>query len=132
MVTRFSFVRPLNKVRDRQSIDAAVVEASRREELRRIVVAYRHLREEHRRAGPEGHTRRRLETQLDAHTDRFERVLEDPAMDEAARRGWRDHLYRGAPEPGEGPVPAVPRVRPRRPRRPLRWRRQGRAPLWRR
>lgn len=105
---------------------------SRREELRRIVVAYRHLRGEHRRAGIEGHTRRRLELQLEGLVDRFERMLDDDALGEAARREWREHLYRGGPEPGEEPLPAAPAARTQRQRWRVRRRRHGRAPLWRR
>jgi hypothetical protein len=53
------------------------------------------------------HTRRHLEVRLEELAARFERLLEDPALAETARRDWREHLYHGAPEPGEPRVPSA-------------------------
>jgi hypothetical protein len=105
---------------------------SLRGELESIAHAYRRAREEHRRAGPEGHTRRHLEVRLEELVARFEHLLKDSALDETARHDWREHLFHGSPEPDEPRVPAVEAGRSRRPRWAPRWRRQGRAPLWRR
>lgn len=77
-----------------------------RDELEAIVRRVRHLREEHRRAHPEGGHRRKLQhSLLEAERD-FERLLEEWVTDESARAGWRAHLY------GDGPEPAEPRPKP--------------------
>ncbi|MGZ4316631.1 MAG: hypothetical protein ACXVRS_12480 [Gaiellaceae bacterium] len=123
---------PARFAASRKEAPAATADSSLREELESITHSYRRVREEHRRAGPEGHTRRHLEVRLKELAARFEHLLEDPALAETARHDWREYLYHGAPEPHEPRAPAATPGHSRRPRWPLRWRSQGRAPLWRR
>ena len=90
---------------------------------------YQKVHEQHRRAGREGHLRRRLETRLGELSTQFERLLAAAALDDGVREQWRRHLYHGsgAPEmPASAPVSA-----PRR-HRPPRNRSRGSGPLWQR
>ena len=78
-----------------------------RRELERLVVNYRHLLEEHRRAHPRSHTRHRLERELVAVSSRFERLLTHTAIDEETRTQWRASLHHASPPPS-GPEPGAP------------------------
>jgi hypothetical protein len=75
-----------------------------REELDALARNYHHLREEHRRARPEGSTRRRLEDRLLDVRERFERILEEWVPDEALREEWRRYLDHEQPEPSGPPA----------------------------
>lgn len=77
-----------------------------REELELLVAEYRHLRSEHRRAGPEGSARRHLRARLAELERAFERLLEEWVPAEAARQGWLAHLHHDAPAPDE-PAPSL-------------------------
>lgn len=84
-----------------------IASAVSREELEELVGAYRHIRDEHGRARPEGHTRRRLEQKLERIHERFEHLLA-AVPDEESRRAWREHLHHAAREPAEPKaVPAL-------------------------
>ncbi len=79
-----------------------------RAELEQIVAEYRHLHEEHRRAGGEGSVRRHLGSRLTDLEHRFERLLEEWVEDERLREAWRRFLYEGGPAPDEpGPQEAA-------------------------
>ena len=90
---------------------------------------YRHIHEEHRRAGPEGHTRRQLDARLEELASQFERLLNEARLGEPDRERWRQHLYHGAPEPE---TPAREDASPPAARRPPRNRGRGSAPFWQR
>lgn len=72
-----------------------------RDELESIVREYRHLREEHRRAGAESRVRRRMESRLHELELRFEKLLDEWAPDEELQVAWRAHLHQDAPEPAQ-------------------------------
>ena len=72
-----------------------------RDELEVIVGEFRHLREEHRRAGVESSVRRRMEPRLHELELRFERLLHEWAPDEELQAAWRAHLHGDAPEPAQ-------------------------------
>ncbi len=76
-------------------------------ELQHVVREYRRLHEAHRRASPDGKTRRGLEIRLEQLRVRFERLLEEAAVSETERRRWRDELQHAA-----AATPAIPDVRP--------------------
>jgi hypothetical protein len=97
--------------------------------LAAVVASYRHLHEEHRRAGPGGHTRRHLEAQLEELSANFVRLLDDAALDDALREQWRRHLYHGTAEPD---LPAAESASPPSVHRPPRNRSRGSAPFWQR
>ncbi len=78
-------------------------------ELESLTAEYRHVLEEHRRTGPQSRGRRRLEHELDALSDRFERLLAHTPVDEETRALWRAHLHHGTPAPSE-PEPGAPLV----------------------
>ena len=79
-----------------------------RAELEQIVTEYRHLHEEHRRAGGEGTVRRHLGSRLTDLEHRFERLLEEWVEDERLREAWRRCLYERGPAPDEpGPQQAA-------------------------
>ena len=80
-----------------------------RGELESLTAEYRHTLEEHRRARAQSRSRRRFERELDALSDRFERLLAHLPGDEELRARWRAHLYHGAPAPSE-PEPRTPLV----------------------
>jgi ribosome-associated translation inhibitor RaiA len=80
-----------------------------REELESLVARYRHLLEEHRRAGVRSRSRRRFEHELDSLSNRFERLLAHTPADEEILAGWRAHLHHAAPAPPE-PAPSAPLV----------------------
>jgi ribosome-associated translation inhibitor RaiA len=80
-----------------------------RGELESLTTEYRHLREEHRRARAQGRSRRHLEHELDALSDRFERLLAHTPDDQETRARWRAHLHHGTPAPPE-PEPGPPLV----------------------
>ncbi len=67
--------------------------------LEEIVREYHHLQEEHRRAGPEGTARRRLETRLEELEQRFEHRLLEELGSEDERVAWRARLHHGAGAP---------------------------------
>lgn len=72
--------------------------------LEDIIAEYRHVREEHRRAGREGRVRRHLGDRLERLERRFDSLLEEWVADEAARDEWRRRLH------AESPVtPTTPR-----------------------
>jgi hypothetical protein len=102
-----------------------------REELEETARSYRRLHEEHRHSHPQGHTRRRLELRLHDLADHLERLLDSASVDEATRRGWREHLLHGAPAP-ERPEAPPPKHRWPPLRLHPRPRSLERAPLWRR
>lgn len=77
-----------------------IASAVTREELEELVRSYRHLRDEHRRARAEGHTRRRLEQELERVHERFEHLLA-AVPDDKCKRAWREHLHHDAQEPAE-------------------------------
>jgi ribosome-associated translation inhibitor RaiA len=62
---------------------------------------YRDVLQQHRRAGPDSSSARRLEHELEAISDRFERLIAHAAIEEEARAAWRKHLRHGAPAPSE-------------------------------
>ena len=80
-----------------------------RGELESLTAEYRHVLEEHRRTGPQSRGRRRLEHELDALSDRFERLLAHTSLDKETRALWRAHLHHAMPAPSE-PEPAPPLV----------------------
>jgi hypothetical protein len=75
-----------------------------REELDALARNYHHLREEHRRTRPEGHTRRRLEERMLDGRGRFERILDEWVPNEGLREEWRRYLDEGQPEPSGPPA----------------------------
>jgi hypothetical protein len=77
-----------------------------RDELEAIVAEHRHVLEEHRRAHVESRVRRHMETRLHRLEARFDQLLDEWALSEELRRGWRAHLHEGAPAP---PQPALAR-----------------------
>lgn len=81
-----------------------------REELEAIAEEFRHVREEHERAGAEGTVRRRHESTLADLDERFETLLARWVHGESLRAAWRRHLHHGeaAPaEPGPGAAPPL-------------------------
>lgn len=78
-----------------------------RERLELLVVEYRHIREEHRRARRGGRTRRRLGARLRDLELRFEHVLSGAPVGNGARHRWWEHLRRGTPAPA-APAPEAP------------------------
>lgn len=80
-----------------------------RDELDELARRYHHLQNEHKRARPEGGTRRRLEEQLLEAREKFDRVLRDWVNDEDLRREWVEYLHHDRPEPS-GPPPIQPVV----------------------
>lgn len=69
-------------------------------ELSKLAQEFHHLQAEHAREGVEGSWRRRQHARLDEIEQSFETLLQRwvPDADEQAR--WREHLYRGAEQPG--------------------------------
>ncbi len=78
------------------------------EELEAVVVQYRHLQSEHRRAGVGGSTRRRLHARLLALEKRFDELVTEWVPTELERNRWRDHLHHGSPQPAEIRGPQLP------------------------
>ena len=78
-----------------------------RQELESLVVDYRRLLAEHRRARPQSHTRRRLGQELLGLSSRFERLLSRAAVDEETRAQWHARLHHASPAPS-GPEPGTP------------------------
>jgi hypothetical protein len=76
-----------------------------RDELEAVVREYKHLREEHRRAGSTGRVRRHMEARLRRLESRFERLLDGWSATEELRAAWRAHLHGDAPEPAEPTAP---------------------------
>ena len=72
-----------------------------RDEFEVIVREFRHLLEEHRRAGHESSVRRHMESRLHELELRFERLLHEWAPDEELQAAWRAHLHGDAPEPAQ-------------------------------
>ena len=72
-----------------------------RDELEALVGEYRHLLQEHRRAGAESRVRRHLDTRLHELELRFAQLLDKRAPDEELRTAWQAHLHHGAPEPAQ-------------------------------
>jgi len=70
-----------------------------RDEFESIVREYRHLRDEHRRAGAESRVRRQMESRLHELELRFDQLLDEWAPDEELRVAWRAHLHQDGPEP---------------------------------
>ena len=81
----------------------------RREELEALARHYHHLQNEHKRAAPQGGTRRRIEDRLLQVRRRFDQVLYEWVPEEDFRRVWLDHLHYRAPKP-PGPPPIRPLV----------------------
>jgi len=77
-----------------------------RDELEVIVREFRHLLEEHRRAGAESSVRRRMESRLHELELRFGQLLDEWVPDEEVRAAWQAHLHAEAPEPA---LPAASR-----------------------
>jgi hypothetical protein len=77
-----------------------------RDELEAIVGEFRHLREEHGRAGAEGTVRRHMEARMHELEQRFEQFLDEWAFDDDLREAWGVHLHRGAAAPA---LPAATR-----------------------
>jgi hypothetical protein len=102
---------------------------SLRDQLEETVASYRHVREEHRRARPDGRTHRQHESRLEELGAHFERLLAGAELQESVREQWRRHLYDGAAEPE---APAEEAAAPEQPRRPPKERSRGSAPLWQR
>jgi hypothetical protein len=75
--------------------------------LQQVVDEYRHVHEEHRRAGSQGRTRRQLEVQLRQVRERFERLLTKALMSDADRRRWQAQLWES-----EAALPESVGVRP--------------------
>jgi hypothetical protein len=75
-------------------------------ELTDIAAEYRHVLEEHRRAGARSSSRRHLERRLDLLDGRFERLLAHTPDDPETRAGWRAHLHHGAAAPSAAEVEA--------------------------
>jgi hypothetical protein len=75
-----------------------------RDDLIALASEYRHVRAEHTRASPEGSTRRRLEADMKAVADRFERRLDELGLGDQERAAWLSHAHHGTAAP-EGPAP---------------------------
>lgn len=75
--------------------------------LRRLAEQYHHMRQEHKRKGPEGRQPRLHENELDALRLQYETLLERWVDDEARRQVWMEHLHHEEPAP-EGPDLRVP------------------------
>ncbi len=69
------------------------------EQLHQIAAQFRHLRNEHKREGEHGRTRRDIGARLAEFENRFQTLLEHWVSDEAAREAWHEHFYRGGAEP---------------------------------
>lgn len=67
--------------------------------LRTIVQEYRHVQGEHERQGGGSSLRRKREADLKDLEAQFENLLTRWFSDEALRHEWREHLFRGGPEP---------------------------------
>lgn len=102
---------------------------SLRDRLLASAADYQKVHEQHRRAGREGHSRRRLETRLEELSTRFERLLAVAALEDDVQEQWRRHLYHGSAAPD---LPASEPVSTPGRHRPSRNRRRGSAPLWQR
>jgi hypothetical protein len=74
-----------------------------REELETLVRHYHHLHNEVERSQPESRARRRLQDQLLAVRERFDRVLDEWVPDEELREEWRVYLHNRKPEPSGPP-----------------------------
>lgn len=107
----------------------SVKRESLRSQLVTTAAAYRHAHEAHRRAGREGHTRRRLDARLRKLSADFEHLLADAALNEAVRAQWRRHLYHSTAEPD---LPTAEPASPAPTHRPPGNRGRGSAPLWQR
>jgi len=77
-----------------------------RDELEVIVREFRHLLEEHRRAGHESSVRRHMESRLHELELRFGQLLDEWAPDGEVRAAWQAHFHAEAPEPS---LPAASR-----------------------
>jgi hypothetical protein len=82
-------------------------------ELIEVAGEFRHLQAEHAREGPAGSWRRRQRARMEELEQSFDTLLQRwvPDADEQAR--WREHLYRGAEQPGELPSEQPPVFRGR-------------------
>jgi hypothetical protein len=67
--------------------------------LHRIVEEYRHVQGEHERQSEGSSLRRRRQAELKGLESQFESILARWFPDEALRHQWREHLFRGGPEP---------------------------------
>lgn len=71
------------------------------DQLRQVAAEFRHLRNEHKREGEHGRTRREIGTRLDAYEQRFQTLLDHWVYDESTREAWREHFYRGGAAPDD-------------------------------
>ncbi len=81
----------------------------RREELEALARRYHHLQVEHQSFKRGSTIRRRIEDELLAVRERFDRLLEEWVPDEELEDQWREYLEHHAPEP-DGPPPIDPVV----------------------
>jgi hypothetical protein len=88
--------------------------ADPRETLLALANEYRHLRSEHGRASPQSSARRRLESDMNAVSERIERRLADLDLSDDDRQAWRRHVHHGEPAP-ERPEPIEPEPSAQRP-----------------
>ena len=86
--------------------DTDVYSSVSRDELEVIVREFRHLLEEHRRAGADSSVRRHMESRLHELELRFGQLLDEWAPDGEVRAAWQAHFHAEAPEPS---LPAASR-----------------------
>lgn len=72
------------------------------QKLEELAAEYRHVKEEHERAGAESTVRRHLKARLDELEERFDRLLTEWVGSPELRGEWRKHLHH------DGPLPAAP------------------------
>ena len=88
---------------------ATVPAGASRDELEAVVAEYRHLLEEHRRAGADGTVRRHMAARLHDLETRFGQLLDEWAPGEELQSAWHAHLHEGAAAPAH-PASARPLV----------------------